>query len=74
MLVETQQNQPKVLMFGANSLVRDNVRVLLRNMGYQCLVASAHKDALRLLEQEKPDAAILAPVYELAQSFSRKSF
>ena len=59
-LMETQQDQPKVLMLGANPLVRDNVRVLLRSMGYECLVASARKDALRLLEHEKPDAAILA--------------
>jgi CheY-like chemotaxis protein len=59
--VESPQDQPKVLMLGANPLVRDNVRVLLRSMGYQCLVASARKDALRLLEHEKPDAAILDP-------------
>jgi CheY-like chemotaxis protein len=59
--VGTQQNQPKVLILGANSLVRDNVRVLLRSMGYQCLLASARKQALWLLEQEKPEAAILDP-------------
>lgn len=59
--MESQQDQPKVLMLGANALVRDNVRVLLRSMGYHCLVASARKDALRLLEYEKPDAAILDP-------------
>lgn len=59
--MESQQDQPKVLMLGANALVRDNVRVLLRSMGYHCLVASARKDALRLLEHENPDAAILDP-------------
>src|SRR2546423_326203 len=59
--VETAQVQPKVLMLGANALVRDNVRVLLGSMGYQCLVASTLKEALALLEQQKPDAAILDP-------------
>src|SRR5436853_7509722 len=59
--VEIAQIQPKVLMLGANALVRDNVRVLLGSMGYQCLVASTLKEALALLEQEKPDAAILDP-------------
>src|SRR2546421_8670811 len=48
-------------MLGVNALVRDNVRVLLGSMGYQCLVASTLKEALTLLEQEKPDAAILDP-------------
>ena len=55
------QSQPKVLMLGANALVRDNVRVLLGSMGYQCLVAPTLKEALTLLEQGRPDAAILDP-------------
>jgi CheY-like chemotaxis protein len=59
--VETPRIQPKVLMLGANPLVRDDVRVLLRSMGYHCVVASALKEALALTEQEKPDAAILDP-------------
>jgi DNA-binding NarL/FixJ family response regulator len=59
--VETAQIQPKVLMLGANKLVRDDVRVLLGSMGYQCVVASTLKEALALLKQEKPDAAILDP-------------
>jgi len=59
--VEIAQTQPKVLMLGANALVRDNVRVLLGSMGYHCLVASTLKEALTLLEQQKPDAAILDP-------------
>ena len=59
--METAQIQPKVLMLGVNALVRDNVRVLLGSMGYQCLVASTLKEARALLEQEKPDAAILDP-------------
>ena len=54
-------SQPKVLMLGANALVRDNVRILLGSMGYQYLVARTFKEALALLEQEKPDAAILDP-------------
>src|SRR5947208_8368486 len=48
-------------MLGANALVRDNVRILLGSMGYQYLVARTLKEALALLEQEKPDAAILDP-------------
>ena len=59
--METARTQPKVLMLGGNPLVRDNVRVLLRSMGYQCLVASAFKEALELLDQVKPDALILDP-------------
>ena len=59
--VETARTQLKVLMLGANPLVRDNVRILLRSMGYQCLVASAIKRAVELFEREKPDAAILDP-------------
>jgi DNA-binding NarL/FixJ family response regulator len=61
--VETLQNQRKVLMLGADPLVCDNVRVLLTSMGYQCLVASALKRALELLEQEKPDAVIVDPYF-----------
>src|SRR6266480_4725628 len=48
-------------MLGANALVRDNVRVLLGSMGYQYLVAPILKEALTLLEQGRPDAAILDP-------------
>jgi len=59
--VETAQIQPKVLILGGNPLVCVNVRVLLRSMGYQCLVASALKEALEVFEQEKPDAVILDP-------------
>lgn len=57
----TAQIQFKVLILGADPLVRDNVRVLLKSMGYRCLVASTLKEALVLLTQEKPDAAILDP-------------
>src|SRR5256885_3079007 len=48
-------------MLGAKALVRDNVRIWLGSMGYQYLVARTFKEALALLEQEKPDAAILDP-------------
>ncbi len=48
-------------MLGADALVRDNVRVLLGSMGYHCVVASTLKEALPLLEEEKPDAVILDP-------------
>lgn len=59
--METARTQLKILMLGANPLVRDNVRVLLGSMGYQCLVASDLKRAVELFELEKPDAAILDP-------------
>lgn len=59
--METPRIRHKVLMLGANPLVRDDVRVLLRSMGYHCVVASTLKHALELPEQEKPDAAILDP-------------
>jgi len=59
--MEVARNQPKVLMLGANALVRDDVRVLLGSMGYHCVVASTLKEALVLLEAEKPDAVILDP-------------
>jgi DNA-binding response OmpR family regulator len=59
--VASAQIQPKVLILSADTLVRDNVRLLLKSMGYQCLVASALNEALELFEQEKPDAIILDP-------------
>ena len=59
--METPRIQRKVLMLSANRLVRDDVRVLLRSLGYHCVLASTLKDALELLEQAKPDAAILDP-------------
>jgi hypothetical protein len=48
-------------MLGANSSVRDNVLVLLKAMGYRCTIAPNLKDAITLVEKEKPDAAILDP-------------
>lgn len=48
-------------MLGANPSVRDNVVVLLRAMGYRCIIAPSLKEALVVVEKEKPDAAILDP-------------
>src|SRR5437879_13879254 len=48
-------------MLGANPLVRDDVRVLLRSMGYHCVVAATLEHALELPEREQPDATILDP-------------
>lgn len=59
--METLLPHPKVLVLEANPPVCANVRVLLRSMGYQCLVAPALKEAVELFELEKADAAILDP-------------
>jgi CheY-like chemotaxis protein len=59
--MEVARTKPKVLMVGADALVRDNVRVMLGSMGYHCLVASTVEEAQALLEVEKPDAVILDP-------------
>jgi hypothetical protein len=56
---EIARIRPKVLMIGAHGLVVDNVRVLLRTMGCDCVIGSTIKKAVVLLEKEKPDAAIL---------------
>jgi DNA-binding response OmpR family regulator len=59
--VEIAQTQRKVLVLGADVLVRDNLRVLLSSMGYRCVVAATLEAALALLEVERLDAAILDP-------------
>jgi hypothetical protein len=59
MPAQVTRTPPKVLMIGAHRLVLDNVRVLLRTMGCLCVVGSNVKEALALLEKERPDAAIL---------------
>lgn len=59
MAAEATHTQPKVLMIGAHQLVLDNVRVLLSTMGCQCVICLTLKQALALLEKEKPDAAIV---------------
>ena len=60
-IVEIPRTQPKVSVISADALVRDNVRVLVGSMGYHCVAASTLKEALALLEAEKPDAVILDP-------------
>lgn len=57
----TAPTQNKVLVLGADPLARDNVRVLLQSIGYRCLVAPAFKEALELVEQVRPHAAVLDP-------------
>lgn len=76
--METLLTHAKVLILGANPLVRANVRVLLRSMGYQCLVGSALKKDEELFELEKADAAILdlqaadsSPAHEVATFHKR---
>ena len=59
--MDSGRTQPKVVMLGDSPLVCDNVRVLLRSMGYRCVVASALKKAVELFGRERPDAAILDP-------------
>ncbi|PYT76396.1 MAG: hypothetical protein DMG40_26260 [Acidobacteria bacterium] len=56
---EFTPTQPKVLMIGVYRLVLDNVRVLLGTMRCQCVIGSSIKEALGLLEEEKPEAAII---------------
>lgn len=59
--MQVAQIQATVLLLSANALVRDNVRVLLRTMGYQCVLASTLSEAFLLLEQQLIHAAILDP-------------
>jgi hypothetical protein len=61
--VETAQIH-KILLLVASPPPRDNVRVLLTSLGYQCLVAWSLREAIEVVEQEKPDAAILDPHLE----------
>ena len=53
------QIRGRILMIGARPLVRDNVRVLLGTMGYSSVSAATLDEALPLVEQERPAAAIL---------------
>jgi DNA-binding response OmpR family regulator len=59
MLAEATWYRFKVLIIGAQQLVRDNISVLLRTMGGWCVISSSLKEAPALLEKERPDAAIL---------------
>ena len=60
-LVQTGQQLRKVLIVCEESSARDTMRVLLGSMGCQCVVAPGVEQAIAVLEQEKPDAAILDP-------------
>ncbi len=51
----------KVLIICEESSARDTMRVLLGSMGCQCVVASTVQQAIAVLEQENPDAAIVDP-------------
>ena len=49
----------KVLIICQESSARDTMRVLLGSMGCQCVVAPSIQQAIAVLEQENPDAAIV---------------
>ena len=51
----------KVLIMCEEPSARDTMRVLLGSMGCQCVVASSVQQAIAVLEQEEPDAAIVDP-------------
>jgi CheY-like chemotaxis protein len=55
----SDRNQRKVLIIGEESYARDDMRVLLRSMGCQCVLASSVQIGLAALEEENPDAAIM---------------
>ncbi len=55
----SDRHQRKVLIIGEESYARDDVRVLLRSMGCQCVLASSVQVGLAALEEENPDAAIM---------------
>jgi CheY-like chemotaxis protein len=60
-LVEIERQSRKVLIICADPSARDTIRVLLGSMGCQCVVASGVQQAIAVLEQENPDAAIVDP-------------
>lgn len=49
----------KILVIAEDTLVRDNIRVLLSSMGCQCVTASSVRPELSMLGQESPDAAVV---------------
>src|SRR5216684_9114026 len=51
----------KLLILCEESSARDTMRVLLGSMGCECVVASTVQQAIAVLEQENPDAAIVDP-------------
>ena len=60
-LVEIGRQLRKVLIICEDSSARDTMRVLMGSMGCQCVVASSVQQAIGVLEQENPDAAIVDP-------------
>jgi CheY-like chemotaxis protein len=60
-LVEIERQSRKVLIICEEPSARDTIRVLLGSMGCQCVVASGVQQAIAILEQENPDAAIVDP-------------
>jgi CheY-like chemotaxis protein len=60
-LVEIERQSRKVLIICEEPSARDTMRVLLGSMGCQCVVASGVQQAVAVLEQENPDAAIVDP-------------
>ncbi len=59
--MEIRRQLRKVLIICEESSARDTMRVLLGSMGCQCVVASTVQQAIAVLEQENPDAAIVDP-------------
>ena len=57
--VDMSQKLRKVILIGAEAWARDTIRVLLGSLGCQCVMASSIQEALPVLEQEQPDAAIV---------------
>jgi CheY-like chemotaxis protein len=54
-----EQHHRKVLIIGEESYAREDMGVLLRSMGCQCVLASSVQIGLAALEEENPDAAIM---------------
>lgn len=59
--MQALQQLRKVLIICEESGTRDTMRVLLGSMGCQCVFAPGVQQAMTVLEQENPDAAILDP-------------
>jgi DNA-binding NarL/FixJ family response regulator len=59
--VQAGRQLRRVLIICEESSTRDTMRVLLGSMGCQCVFAPRVQQAMTVLEQENPDAAILDP-------------
>src|SRR6266700_6252560 len=55
----SDRHQRRVLIIGEESYARDDMRILLRSMGCQCVLATSVQLGLAALEEENPDAAIM---------------